>query len=56
VTKTWTESDLLLELEPVVEGDLNGHTGIAREWFPHEYVRSSDCRNYGLLNCDAAPN
>jgi acyl-[acyl-carrier-protein] desaturase len=53
VTRTWTESDLLLELEPVVEGELNRHTGIAKEWFPHEYVPWSEGRNYdGLLNGD----
>jgi len=51
VTKTWTETDLLVELEPVVEGELNRHTGIAKEWFPHEYVPWSEGRNYdGLLN------
>jgi len=53
VTKTWTETDLLVELEPVVEGELNRHTGIAKEWFPHEYVPWSEGRNYdGLLNGD----
>lgn len=30
--------NLLRELEPVVETELNRHLSIAKEWFPHEYV------------------
>ena len=30
--------DLLTELEPVVEENLNRHLATAKEWFPHEYV------------------
>jgi acyl-[acyl-carrier-protein] desaturase len=33
-----TEHQLLVELEPVVEGELNRHMQQAREWFPHEYI------------------
>jgi acyl-[acyl-carrier-protein] desaturase len=29
---------LLRELEPVAEAELNRHLGVAKEWFPHEYV------------------
>jgi acyl-[acyl-carrier-protein] desaturase len=47
-------TQLLLELEPVVEENLNRHLGMAKEWFPHEYVPWSDGRNYdGPLNGDA---
>jgi len=50
VSRAWTESDLLFELEPVVEGELNRHTAVAKEWFPHEYVPWSEGRNYnGIL-------
>src|SRR3954468_1213919 len=49
-----TQTELLLELEPVVEANLNRHLSMAREWFPHEYVPWSDGRNYdGPLNGDA---
>jgi acyl-[acyl-carrier-protein] desaturase len=47
-------TQLLQELEPVVEENLNRHLGMAKEWFPHEYVPWSDGRNYdGPLNGDA---
>jgi acyl-[acyl-carrier-protein] desaturase len=35
---TVTEHQLLVELEPVVETELNRHMQQAREWFPHEYI------------------
>jgi acyl-[acyl-carrier-protein] desaturase len=41
-----SQSQLLLELEPVVESNLNRHLGVAKEWFPHEYVPWSDGRNF----------
>ena len=31
-------TDLLRDLEPVVESNLNRHLATAREWLPHEYV------------------
>jgi acyl-[acyl-carrier-protein] desaturase len=46
-------TQLLLELEPVVESNLNRHLSMAKDWFPHEYVPWSDGRNYdGPLNGD----
>ena len=33
---------LMRELEPVVERELNRHLGVAKEWFPHEYVPWSE--------------
>ncbi len=49
-----TQTQMLLELEPVVEENLNRHLSMAKEWFPHEYVPWSDGRNYdGPLNGDA---
>ena len=41
-----SQTQLLLELEPVVETNLNRHLGVAKEWFPHEYVPWSDGRNF----------
>ena len=51
---TMTQTQLLLELEPVVEANLNRHLTVAKEWFPHEYVPWSDGRNFdGVLGGDA---
>ncbi len=49
-----TQTQMLLELEPVVEANLNRHLSMAKEWFPHEYVPWSDGRNFdGPLDGDA---
>ena len=47
-------TDLLTELEQVVETNLNRHLAIAKEWFPHEYVPWSQGRDYdGVLGGEA---
>ncbi len=33
---------LLVDLEPVVETELNRHLGMAKDWYPHEYVPWSE--------------
>jgi acyl-[acyl-carrier-protein] desaturase len=38
VTEPTQTVDLLRELEPTVEANLNRHLSTAKEWFPHEYV------------------
>ncbi|MGI8888854.1 MAG: acyl-ACP desaturase [Nocardioidaceae bacterium] len=49
-----TQTELLLELNPVVEGELNRHIPVAKEWFPHQYIPWSEGRNYdGILDGDA---
>ncbi|MGZ5416149.1 MAG: acyl-ACP desaturase [Nocardioides sp.] len=49
-----TQTQMLLELEQVVEENLNRHLTVAKDWFPHEYVPWSDGRNFdGPLNGDA---
>ncbi|MQA24613.1 MAG: acyl-ACP desaturase [Micromonosporaceae bacterium] len=49
-----TQTELLLELESVVAGELDRHLATAKEWFPHEYVPWSDGRTYdGVLGGDA---
>jgi acyl-[acyl-carrier-protein] desaturase len=53
MTEPMSQTQLLLELEPVVETNLNRHLNVAKEWFPHEYVPWSDGRNFdGALNGD----
>jgi len=52
--RAFSETELLLELEPVVAGELDRHHKVAKEWFPHEYVPWSEGRNYdGLYGGDA---
>ena len=53
MSTTMTQTQLLLELEQVVEENLNRHLAVAKEWFPHEYVPWSDGRNFdGPLDGD----
>ena len=42
--REFSETELLLELEPVVAGELDRHHAVAKEWFPHEYVPWSEGR------------
>jgi acyl-[acyl-carrier-protein] desaturase len=54
MTQPLTQTQMLLELEQVVEENLNRHLKVAKEWFPHEYVPWSDGRNFdGPLQGDA---
>jgi acyl-[acyl-carrier-protein] desaturase len=54
MSSTMTQTQMLLELEQVVEENLNRHLSVAQEWLPHEYVPWSDGRNFdGPLNGDA---
>jgi acyl-[acyl-carrier-protein] desaturase len=49
-----SQTELLLQLEPVVEANLNRHLTQATEWFPHEYVPWSQGRDYdGVLDGEA---
>jgi len=41
-----TQTELLLELEQVVESNLNRHLSVAKEWFPHAYVPWSEGRDF----------
>ena len=41
-----TQKQLLIELEPVVERELERHVKAAKEWLPHEYVPWSKGRDY----------
>ena len=41
--------DLLTELEPVVEDNLNRHLANAKPWNPHDYVPWSRGRDFAFL-------
>jgi len=48
------QSRLIRDLEPDVAVELERHTKIAKDWYPHEYVPWSEGRNFaGPLNGDA---
>jgi acyl-[acyl-carrier-protein] desaturase len=46
MSKPLTQTQMLIELEQVVEENLNRHLNVAKEWFPHEYVPWSEGRNF----------
>ena len=46
MSKPLNQTQMLMELEQVVEENLNRHLKVAKEWFPHEYVPWSDGRNF----------
>ena len=48
--RQYTQRQLLEELEPVVEKELDRHLSAAKDWMPHEYVPWSEGRNFaGVL-------
>lgn len=49
----WSQTDLLREMNQVVETNLNRHIGVAKEWYPHDFIPWSDGRNFdGLMDGD----
>ncbi|MPR00537.1 acyl-ACP desaturase [Modestobacter sp. I12A-02628] len=44
-----SQTDLLRELEPVVEKNLDRHISMAQEWHPHDYVPWSQGRDFAFL-------
>ncbi|MBW0015657.1 acyl-ACP desaturase [Mycobacterium sp.] len=44
-----TDLQLLRELEPVVEKNLNRHLSMHKNWNPHDYIPWSDGKNYYAL-------
>jgi acyl-[acyl-carrier-protein] desaturase len=44
-----TDLQLLHELEPVVESNINRHLSMRKDWNPHDYIPWSDGKNYYAL-------
>jgi acyl-[acyl-carrier-protein] desaturase len=44
-----TQLELLTELEPVAEQNVNRHLSLAKEWHPHDYVPWDEGRNFAAL-------
>ncbi|MFI1916938.1 acyl-ACP desaturase [Nocardia sp. NPDC020380] len=44
-----TPLELLTELEPVAESNLNRHLSLAKDWHPHDYVPWDEGRNFAAM-------
>ena len=44
-----SDVQLLRELEPVVEQNINRHLAMRKDWNPHDYIPWSDGKNYAAL-------
>lgn len=49
MARSLTQTELLRELEPAVEVELNRHLSIAKDWHPHDYVPWSQGRDFAAL-------
>ena len=49
MTATTSSLDILHQLEPLVAANLDRHLGLAKEWFPHDYVPWSRGRDFAML-------
>ena len=53
--RTYTQRQLLEELEPVVAKELDRHLNVAKEWMPHEYVPWTEGMNFAGVFEDGVP-
>jgi acyl-[acyl-carrier-protein] desaturase len=49
MTRQLSDKDLLDELEPAAEANLNRHLAMAVEWHPHDYVPWDQGRNFAAM-------
>jgi acyl-[acyl-carrier-protein] desaturase len=49
VAQDLTDLQLLHELEPVVESNINRHLSMRKDWNPHDYIPWADGKNYYAL-------
>lgn len=49
MSRDLTDLQLLRELEPVVEQNVNRHMSVRKDWNPHDYIPWSDGKNYYAL-------
>ncbi|MBF6334043.1 acyl-ACP desaturase [Nocardia transvalensis] len=50
MTKELTQLQILTELEPVAEQNLNRHLSMAKDWHPHDYVPWDNGRNFAAMD------
>ncbi|MFQ6393242.1 acyl-ACP desaturase [Nocardia sp. KC 131] len=56
MNKDLTQLEILTELEPVAEANLNRHLSMAKDWHPHDYVPWDEGRNFAAMGgVDWAP-
>ena len=49
MNRVLSDKDLLTELEPAAEANLNRHLEMAAEWHPHDYVPWDEGRNFAAM-------
>ncbi|MFI6045365.1 acyl-ACP desaturase [Nocardia sp. NPDC051321] len=49
MTKDLTQLEILTELQPVAEQNLNRHLALAKDWHPHDYIPWDEGRNFAAL-------
>ncbi|MEV0104188.1 acyl-ACP desaturase, partial [Nocardia sp. NPDC050789] len=49
MTRELTQYQILRELEPVAEENLNRHLSMAKDWHPHDYVPWDEGRNFAAM-------
>ncbi|MFI2475743.1 acyl-ACP desaturase [Nocardia xishanensis] len=47
--KDLTQLEILTELEPVAEQNVNRHLSMAKDWHPHDYVPWNEGRNFAAM-------
>lgn len=52
MSRELTDLEMLSELEPVAEANLNRHLSVATEWHPHDYVPWERGRNFAQMGGD----
>ncbi|MFF0814844.1 acyl-ACP desaturase [Rhodococcus sp. NPDC003318] len=52
MARALTQLELLKELEPVAEANLNRHLSMAKDWHPHDYVPWDEGRNFAAMGGD----
>ncbi|MGF6887698.1 acyl-[acyl-carrier-protein] desaturase [Nocardia sp. GAS34] len=49
VARKLTQLELLMELEPIAEQNVDRHLSMAKEWHPHDYVPWDSGRNFAAM-------
>ncbi|MEU8897079.1 acyl-ACP desaturase [Nocardia sp. NPDC048505] len=49
MTRDLTQLEILTELEPVAEENLNRHLSMTKDWHPHDYVPWDEGRNFAAM-------
>ncbi|MFJ4651380.1 acyl-ACP desaturase [Nocardia sp. NPDC088792] len=50
MARNLTQLELLIELEPIAEANVNRHLSMAKDWHPHDYVPWDEGRNFAAMD------